>query len=148
MNRIRLAACLLPSLLLATPAFAHGASCATPFQTAGSVLLKPGYSGVVGEFAVPTGYRLQIEYVSAGVRLGTADGRAAFSIATTAGGTSAWHPLPIQAGYTVVDRQTSGEVALYADARSLVKIEVDRGTDTAQETTGRYAVTGCLYPAK
>ena len=141
---------LVPVLTLAAagfaaPAAAHGSACARPFQHAGTVVLRAGYSGAVGEFAVPAGKRLQIEYVSAGLRLSNNDGRGAFAIGTSAGGTFAWHPLPVQVGYALSDRQASTAVALYADAGSLVKLEINRASGTALAAVGRYAVTGCLF---
>lgn len=143
---------LLAGLVLATgfaaaPAFAHGDYCAKPFQYAGTVVLKAGYAGNVGEFAIPKDMRLQIEYVSAGLRMSTNDGRGAFAIGTIAGGTFGWHPLPIETGYALSDRQTSDEVKLYADPGSLVKIEFNRASGTNVDAVGRYTVTGCLFKA-
>ena len=140
-----LVAVLATASFFATDAYAHGTSCAKPFQHAGTVALNPGYSGSVGEFTVPAGYRLQIEYVSAGLRMGTNEGRGAFAIGTWAGSTFAWHPLPILTGYALSDRMTSSQVSLYADAGSLVKVEINRASNTNVLAYGRYAVTGCLY---
>ena len=135
-------------LPMAGQAVAHGVECGHPFQYAGTVNLAAGNSGSVGEFTVPAGQRLQIEYVSAGIRLSTADGIAAFSVGATAHGVFAWHPLPILRGYAAVDRLTSGVVLLYADAGSLVKLEINRGSggSAAQAGIGQFAVSGCLYP--
>lgn len=136
---------LAAASLFASNASAHGSSCAKPFQHAGTVALNPGYSGGMGEFTVPAGYRLQIEYVSAGLRMGTNEGRGAFAIGTWAGQAFAWHSLPILTGYALSDRMTSSEVSLYADAGSLVKVEINRASSTGVLAYGRYAVTGCLY---
>lgn len=144
--KTRLRIGLLAAALLATSTVsAHGSSCAKPFQHAGTVALNPGYGGAVAEFAVPAGYRLQIEYVSAGLRMGTNEGRGAFAIGTWAGQAFAWHSLPILTGYALSDRMTSSQVSLYADAGSLVKVEINRASSTGVLAYGRYAVTGCLY---
>lgn len=147
-NRFALIAAALAFLAVSLPASAHGTYCANPFQRAGTAVLRAGYGGAVAEFPVPAGYRLQIEYVSAGLRHASNDARGAFGIGTWAGGNFAWHPLPILTGYALSDRMASQPVALYADGGSLVKIEVSRASGTNVEATGRYAVTGCLYPAK
>lgn len=130
----------------AAPALAHGYSCAKPYQYAGTVTIAAGTGGNVTQFAPPSGYRLQIEYVSGSVRMATNDTRAAISIGTYAGGTFAWHPLSVGSGYALSDRQTSGEVSLYADAGSLISIEMARASGYTASTVGRFAVSGCLYP--
>jgi hypothetical protein len=145
MKTLLCAGLLAVAALSSQAASAHGSSCAKPFQYAGTVALNPGYGGAVGEFTVPAGYRLQIEYVSAGLRMGTNEGRAAFAIGTWAGQTFAWHPLPILTGYALSDRMASNEVSLYADAGTLVKVEINRASSTSVLVYGRYAVTGCLY---
>ena len=148
MNLMRIATCsLFAATLFAPAAHAHGFPCAHPFQHTGTVVIGPGFTGTVGEFQVLADTRLQIEYVSASVRLGNAGENAAFSIGTTASGIFAWHPLPVDAGYTAVDRLGSQAVALYGDSGTLVKIEISRGSSVG-EATGRYAVSGCLYRAR
>lgn len=126
---------------------AHGDACANPFQTSGSIALPAGYSGVTAQFAVPAGYRLQIEQVSAGLRLPATTDRADFQIATTAGGNYAVHDLEVAEGYAAVDRKAFGPVTLYADKGSTVRIFISRITTGYPAGSARWAVTGCLYPA-
>ncbi|TDK23456.1 hypothetical protein E2F46_11085 [Luteimonas aestuarii] len=127
------------------PALAHGTFCAQPFQHAGTVTVQVGYSGVVGQFPVPAGKRLQVEYVSAGLRMSTNEGRGAFAIGTRVNGVYASHPLPILTGYALSDRMTSSQVSLYADPGSYVSVEINRATGTNVAAVGRFVVTGCLY---
>lgn len=130
----------------AFPALVQATECKNPFQYTGTVQLPARYSGSVGEFTVPSGQRLHIQHVSAGIRLANANGIAAFAIGTWANRTFAWHPLPVLSGYGPADRQTTMAVTLYADPGTLVKVEINRGSETASATTGRFSVTGCLYP--
>lgn len=140
-----IAALALASACVATPALAHGTFCAQPFQHAGTVTLQVGYSGAVGQFQVPAGKRLQIEYVSAGLRMSTNEGRGAFTIGTRLNGVFGSHPLPILTGYALSDRMASTQVSLYADPGSFVTVEINRGTGTNLPAVGRFTVTGCLY---
>lgn len=140
-------ALLSAAAVFAPAAQAQSAYCAKPFQHYGSVVLNQGYSGAIGDFTVPAGYRLKIEYVSAGLRLSTNDGRSAFAILTTAGGASTWHSLPILTGYALNDRMTSSAVSLYADPGTAVRVEINRNSGTNLIGYGRFSVTGCLYPA-
>jgi hypothetical protein len=79
--------------------------------------------------------------------LSSNDGRSAFAILTTAGGSSTWHSLPILTGYALNDRMTSSAVSLYADPGTAVRVEINRNTGTNLIGYGRFSVTGCLYPA-
>ena len=133
-------------LAVSLQAQAAGFRCLKPFQANGTVSfpLRGGAQGTAS-FPVPAGYRLQIEHVSAEVSVPTSTGRASFAILTTAGGTAAWQTLPILEGSSLLDRQTSGVVSLYADAGSSVRIEIAR-TSSLWGIGGRglYNVSGCL----
>jgi hypothetical protein len=76
---------LLLALLALAPAAArvHGDACPKPFQATGMVAFPAGYSGVSGQFRVPAGYRLQIEQISAGLRLPSATDTADFRVGAT-----------------------------------------------------------------
>lgn len=128
-------------------AHAHGTICDKPFQTAGTIALPAGFSGVTAQFTVPVGYRLQIEQISAGVRLPAATDTADFNIGTTVGGAFAWHNLQVAQGYSIFDRKTFGPVTLYADKGTDVRIAISRITASNPAGTARWAVTGCLYAA-
>ncbi len=134
------------ALVASHDAQAHGDRCNLPFQTSGTIVLEPGFSGSVGQFSVPAGFRLQIEQVSAEIRLVATTDRAGFTIGTVAGGAFAWHNLRSEDGFGAIDRQTSGPVTLYADAKTDVKIAISRISDTTVQANGRYTLTGCLYP--
>ena len=139
----------LAAILALSPCIvqAHGDACANPFQTSGSIAIPVNYSGVTAQFAVPAGYRLQIEQVGAGIRLPANTDRADFQIATTAGGNYAVHDLEVAEGYAAVDRKAFGPVTLYADPGSTVRIFISRITTSYPAGSARWAVTGCLYPA-
>ena len=140
-------ALLLAAGAMSHEASAHGTACAKPFQYAGNVYIPVNYSGYTGEFAVPAGYRLQIEYISAGFRMTTNDGRASFAVSTMVGGVTSWQKLPTEVGYALSDRMTTGPVTLYADANSWVRLSFNRASGYTVATTGTYTFTGCLYPA-
>lgn len=126
---------------------ATGFACLKPFQATGTVTfpMRTSTQGIA-TFAVPDGYRLQIEHVSAEVRVPSSTGRASFAILTTAGGTAAWQELPILEGFTVFDRQTTGVVNLYADAGTNVSIEIARTASfLISSGSGTYTVSGCLF---
>lgn len=143
-NVARLAAILALSPCIVQ---AHGDACANPFQTSGSIAIPANYSGVTAQFAVPTGYRLQIEQVSANIRLPANTDRADFQIGTTAGGNYAAHNLEVAAGYAESDRKAFGPVTLYADKGSTVRVFISRITTSYPAGSATWAVTGCLYPA-
>ncbi len=126
---------------------AHGDACDKPFQTFGSLAVPANYSGVTGQFTVPAGYRLQIEQVSANIRLALNTDRADFQIGTTVGGTFAVHNLAVAEGYALIDRKAYGPVTLYADKGSVVSIYVTRQGTSYPATTAGWVVTGCLFPA-
>lgn len=137
------------SLLAVAPfaAQAHGDACPKPFQATGTMALPAGYSGVTAQFSVPAGYRLQIEQVSAGMRVPATTDRADFQIGTTVGGVYAWHDLEVADGYSVIDRKAFGPVTLYADKGTEVRLALSRITTSYPAGTARWAVTGCLYVA-
>lgn len=126
----------LAAILALSPCIvqAHGDACANPFQTSGSI-------------ALPAGYRLQIEQVSANMRLPATTDRADFQISTTVGGNYATHNLEIAEGYSALDRKAFGPVTLYADKGSTVRIFISRITTVYPAGNATWAVTGCLYPA-
>lgn len=126
---------------------AHGDVCAKPFQSGGNIALPAGYSGVTAQFAVPVGYRLQIEQISAGLRLPAATDTADFQVGTTVGGVYAVHDLQVGVGYSNLDRKAYGPVTLYADKDTSVRIFISRITAAYPAGNARWAVTGCLYPA-
>ncbi len=126
---------------------AHGDACPKPFQIAGTVAFPVGYSGVTAQFTVPAGYRLQIEQISAGLRVGSTTDTADFQVGTTVGGAFAWHDLQVGVGYSNIDRKAYGPVTLYADRGTDVRIAISRITSGYPAATGRWAVTGCLYVA-
>ncbi len=140
---------MLLAIMSLTPvaAQAHGAACARPFQTAGSIAMPAGYSGVTAQFTVPAGYRLQIEQISAGLRLPASTDTADFTVGTTVGGAFAWHDLDVAQGYSTLDRKAFGPVTLYADKGTDVRIAIARITASYPAGTARWAVTGCLYAA-
>ena len=140
---------LLLAVLSLAPvnAQAHGDACAKPFQTTGTIALPAGYSGVTAQFTVPAGYRLQIEQISAGLRLPASTDTADFTVGTTVGGTFAWHDLQVAQGYSNLDRKAFGPVTLYADKSTDVRIAIARITASYPAATARWAVTGCLYVA-
>lgn len=141
---VTLAAALALSPCLAR---AHGDACAKPFQTSGSLAVPANYSGVTGQFTVPAGYRLQIEQVSANIRLPSSTDRADFQIGTTVGGAFAVHNLAVADGYTVFDRKAYGSVTLYADKGSIVSVYITRQGASYPAITAGWVVTGCLFPA-
>ena len=140
---------LLLALLALAPvaAQAHGDACPKPFQATGTVAFPVGYSGVTGQFPVPAGYRLQIEQISAGLRVGSATDTADFQVGTTVGGTFAWHDLAVGVCYSNIDRKAYGPVTLYADKGTDVRIAISRITSGYPAATARWSVTGCLYVA-
>ena len=140
---------LLLAVLSLAPvaAQAHGDACPKPFQTSGSIALPAGYSGVTAQFTVPAGYRLQIEQISAGLRLPASTDTADFTVGTTVGGAFAWHDLQVAQGYSNLDRKAYGPVTLYADKGTDVRIAIARITASYPAGTARWAVTGCLYVA-
>lgn len=140
---------LLLALLALAPiaAQAHGDACPKPFQATGTVAFPVNYSGVTGQFWIPAGYRLQIEQISAGLRLPSATDTADFNVGTTVGGTFAWHELQVGVGYSNLDRKAYGPVTLYADKGTDVRIAISRITTSYPAATARWTVTGCLYVA-
>ncbi|MBW8850127.1 MAG: hypothetical protein JF600_05050 [Xanthomonadales bacterium] len=126
---------------------AHGDACANPFQTSGSIAIPVNYSGVTAQFAVPAGYRLQIEQGSANMRLPLNTDRADFQIGTTVGGNYAVHNLDVAEGFAASDRKAFGPVTLYADKGSIVRIFISRIATNSPAGSATWAVTGCLYPA-
>lgn len=138
------------AMLLAFAPFAanaHGDSCPKPFQATGNIALPVGYSGVTAQFTVPAGYRLQIEQISAGLRLPSSSDSADFQVGTTVGGVFAWHDLQVGRGYSDLDRKAFGPVTLYADKSTDVRISIARITTSYPAANARWAVTGCLYAA-
>lgn len=138
---------LLALSLAPFAAQAHGDACPKPFQATGSIALPAGYSGVTAQFNVPVGYRLQIEQISAGMRLPASTDTADFQVGTTVGGVFAWHDLEVANGYSNLDRKAFGPVTLYADKGTDVRISIARITTSYPAGSARWAVTGCLYVA-
>lgn len=136
---------LLALSFLPFAAQAHGDACPKPFQVAGSIALPVGYSGVTAQFSVPAGFRLQIEQISAGMRLPASTDTADFQVGTTVGGAFAWHDLNVANGYSNLDRKAFGPVTLYADKGTDVRISIARITTSYPAGSARWAVTGCLY---
>ncbi len=126
---------------------AHGDACPKPFQATGSIAVPVNYSGVVAQFPVPAGYRLQIEQVSARMRLSLNSDRAYFQLGTTTGGVFAYHELEVAQGYSSIDWKALGPVTLYADKSTDVRVYFTRMGSSYPATTGSWTVSGCLFAA-
>ena len=144
MHRTVAMALLAAGILASGASHANGFACSKPFQATGPITIAVGSSGNVGSAFVPAGYLFQVEYVSAQIRLADTAGRASFAISTTTGGLTAWHELPIQQGYSVFDRQTSGVVSFFADPGSIINVSISRTSATTTVDAGTFTLTGCL----
>lgn len=132
---------------LVAPASAHGTRCGQPFQHFALLTLRTGVSNTDLGFKVPEGKQLQIEYVSAAVRLPSTESRSFFGVGTTAGGVFGWHPLPSQPSHGPNERQTSAMVSLYADGGTTVMFDIGYGSSPDADVLAQYTVTGCLFDA-
>ena len=147
MKKFLVLSLLALSAVVPIAARAHGDACPKPFQATGNIAMPLNYSGVVAQFPVPAGYRLQVEQVSARMRLSLNTDRAYFQLATTTGGVFAYHELEVAQGYSTIDWKTFGPVTLYADKGTDVRVYFTRTGTTYPATTGFWTVSGCLFAA-
>lgn len=117
------------------------------FDVVGSITLRPGYSGTVGEFPTPSGLRLRID--SAVSQIFDAE-QFAGAIGLTTKGIFNWYTMyGVNHGlsgetYWVYPNPGKLPIPRYADPNILVKVEVNRQGSIAQSANAFYGVRGCL----